>query len=100
MTVNSLPEHCGRHPPIGTGCRSIGRSGTPPIWAFRGRGTGPIWQTCPVIFRLARRAEAPLLSDLALRSKRHWGYDDDFMNRCRRQLMVDPDQIARGRVER
>lgn len=51
-----------------------------------------------MIFRLARRAEAPLLSDLALRSKRHWGYDDDFMNRCRPQLMVDPDQITRGRV--
>ena len=66
------------------------------IRAFRDSGRGLIWQTFPVIFRLAHPAEAPLLSDLALRSKRHWGYDDDFMNRCRPQLMVDPDQITRG----
>ncbi len=64
----------------------------------RDSGRGLIWQTFPVIFRLAHPAEAPLLSELALRSKRHWGYDDDFMNRCRPQLMVDPDQITRDRV--
>ena len=66
--------------------------------AVRDSGSSAIWHNSTVIFRLARRAEAPLLSDLALRSKRHWGYDDDFMDRCRRQLMVDPDQITRGRV--
>ena len=66
--------------------------------SVRDSGKGALWQTSTVIFRLARRTEAPLLSDLALRSKRHWGYDDDFMDRCRPQLMVDPDQITRGRV--
>ena len=62
------------------------------------RELGALWQTSTVIFRLAQLAEAPLLSDLAVRSKGHWGYDDDFMNRCRRPLTVDQDQITRGRV--
>jgi hypothetical protein len=50
------------------------------------------------MFRLARPTEAPLLSELAVRSKRYWGYDDDFINRCRGELLVDADQVTRGRV--
>ncbi len=33
--------------------------------------------------RAARPGEADALSALCLRSKAHWGYDDDFLERCR-----------------
>jgi len=42
----------------------------------------------PVI-RAARVEEAIRLSDLAFRSKAHWGYDDVFMAACRAELEVD-----------
>ncbi|GAA5345936.1 GNAT family N-acetyltransferase [Planifilum fimeticola] len=48
--------------------------------------------------RPARPEEAKQLSDLAFRSKAHWGYDDDFMERCRGPLTVFPGNIAEGRV--
>ena len=38
--------------------------------------------------------EARLLSDLALRSKAHWGYSQDFLDSCRTELTVDPAQIG------
>lgn len=38
--------------------------------------------------------EAGLLSELALRSKAHWGYSQDFLDSCRSELAVDPDQIG------
>jgi hypothetical protein len=38
--------------------------------------------------------EARLLSDLALRSKAHWGYSQDFLDSCRPELTVDPAQIG------
>jgi hypothetical protein len=33
--------------------------------------------------RAGRRDEARLLSDLVLRSKGHWGYDQTFLDACR-----------------
>ncbi|MEE8490728.1 MAG: hypothetical protein V3S60_03740 [Acidimicrobiia bacterium] len=36
-----------------------------------------------ISIRPARRDELDLLSDLALRSKGFWGYDDDFLEACR-----------------
>jgi GNAT superfamily N-acetyltransferase len=48
--------------------------------------------------RPARPEEAKRLSDLAFRSKAHWGYDDAFMERCRGDLTVFPGNIAEGRV--
>ena len=41
--------------------------------------------------RAARPDEADVLSDLAVRSKGHWGYDDAFLDACRAELAVAPD---------
>lgn len=40
--------------------------------------------------RSAGPAEAEALSDLALRSKGHWGYDEQFLEACREELTVAP----------
>lgn len=34
------------------------------------------------------------LSGLCLRSKGHWGYDADFLNACRAELTVTPNDLA------
>ena len=39
-----------------------------------------------------------MLSDLALRSKGHWGYDAEFLEACRAELTVDPADIGQRRV--
>jgi GNAT superfamily N-acetyltransferase len=46
----------------------------------------------------ARSGEAGALSLLALASKRHWGYDDEFMARCRADLTVHESDLATHRV--
>jgi GNAT superfamily N-acetyltransferase len=43
--------------------------------------------------RPARVDEAGLLSDLALRSKAHWGYSPEFIERCRAELTYSAEQI-------
>ena len=43
--------------------------------------------------RAAREDEAERLSDLALRSKAVWGYDEAFLQRCRPVLSVDPGYL-------
>ncbi|WP_299955377.1 GNAT family N-acetyltransferase [uncultured Modestobacter sp.] len=43
-----------------------------------------------IALRPARPEEAPLLSELALRSKGHWGYPPDFLAACRAELTVEP----------
>jgi N-acetylglutamate synthase-like GNAT family acetyltransferase len=48
--------------------------------------------------RPARPDEADLISDLAVRSKAYWGYDDDFLAGSRIQLAVKPDEVERRRV--
>ncbi len=50
------------------------------------------------IIRHAHPAEAALLSDLALRSKAHWGYDDAFIAACRDDLTLSADEIATSAV--
>lgn len=52
----------------------------------------------PPVLRPARRQEAAALSDLALRSKGHWGYDADFLAACRAELTLDPDELATHRT--
>jgi GNAT superfamily N-acetyltransferase len=47
------------------------------------------------MIRRARLEEAGLLSELALRAKSHWGYDAEFLARCREDLAVTPEEIAR-----
>ena len=44
--------------------------------------------------RRAKPDEVPALTELALRSKAHWGYDAVFMQRCRDELTIRPDDIA------
>lgn len=46
--------------------------------------------------RAAEAGEADLLSELAFRSKAHWGYDDAFMIACREELTYTPEQVAAG----
>ena len=42
--------------------------------------------------------EAAALSGLALRSKGYWGYDAAFLDACRAELTLTPDQAAAARV--
>lgn len=49
------------------------------------------------LIRPARAAEAESLSDLALRSKAHWGYDAEFLDACRDELTVAADGVERRR---
>lgn len=50
-----------------------------------------------VAIRAARQEEAALLSDLALRSKAHWGYDEAFIDACREELSIDPERLDDAR---
>jgi GNAT superfamily N-acetyltransferase len=45
--------------------------------------------------RPARVDECELLTELAMRSKAHWGYDDAFMAACRDELTMQPSFIPR-----
>ncbi|WP_245601760.1 GNAT family N-acetyltransferase [Hamadaea tsunoensis] len=47
-----------------------------------------------ITLRAARSGEAAELTELVLRSKAHWGYDQAFLDRVRPELTVRPDQIA------
>jgi GNAT superfamily N-acetyltransferase len=51
-----------------------------------------------VLIRPARAAEAGMLTDLALRSKAHWGYDAPFLEACRDELTVAADDVTRRRT--
>jgi GNAT superfamily N-acetyltransferase len=51
-----------------------------------------------VRLRHATRDEAAELSALALRSKAHWGYDDEFLEASRAELTVTPDEIDALRI--
>lgn len=44
--------------------------------------------------REALPREARLLSRLALRSKAHWGYSEDFLDACRSELTVDASRFG------
>ncbi|MFC0628796.1 GNAT family N-acetyltransferase [Kribbella deserti] len=45
-----------------------------------------------MVIRAARPDEAGVLSDLAVRSKGHWGYDEEFLAACRDELAIRPEQ--------
>lgn len=51
-----------------------------------------------VVLRPARPDEAGELSELALRSKAHWGYDKDFLDACLAELTYSADDLAEGRA--
>ena len=44
-------------------------------------------------FWLAEPNEAQFLSELALRSKAHWGYSLEFMEACKSELSHTPEQL-------
>jgi N-acetylglutamate synthase-like GNAT family acetyltransferase len=46
------------------------------------------------IIRFAMPEEAPMLSELALRSKAHWGYDADFLASCKEELTYHKSQLS------
>ena len=48
--------------------------------------------------RPATPADAGGLTGLAMRSKAHWGYADDFMDACREELTYDADYVAAHEV--
>jgi len=43
-------------------------------------------------------ADSIALSDLALRSKAHWGYDAVFLEACRAELAITPTRIANEEI--
>ncbi|MFI9152541.1 GNAT family N-acetyltransferase [Streptomyces sp. NPDC053367] len=51
-----------------------------------------------ISIRPARDEEARFLSDLALRSKAHWGYDAAFLASCREELTLKAAELASRRT--
>jgi GNAT superfamily N-acetyltransferase len=51
------------------------------------------------VIRAARPDELRALSELAWRSKAHWGYSDDFMSACRAELTVSEACLEHAFVE-
>jgi len=51
-----------------------------------------------VLVREARPDELPSLSDLCLRSKAVWGYNDAFLDACRRELTLQADELDTTKV--
>lgn len=49
--------------------------------------------------RNAALDELPLLGDLCLRSKAVWGYDAAFLDACRRELAITPEQLSRTHIQ-
>jgi len=46
------------------------------------------------VLRPGRPGDESVLSELALRSKGHWGYPPEFLEACRAELTVRPDQLV------
>jgi GNAT superfamily N-acetyltransferase len=51
-----------------------------------------------IVMRAARPDEAAALGELALRSKAHWGYDRDFLDSCRAELSLRPQDVVERRI--
>jgi len=47
-------------------------------------------------YRQATASDAAILSDIAYRSKAHWGYSQDFMDACRAELSYVASDICAG----
>lgn len=46
------------------------------------------------VLRPGRPGDEEILSELALRSKGHWGYSPEFLEACRAELTVRPEQLG------
>jgi GNAT superfamily N-acetyltransferase len=51
------------------------------------------------VIRAALPEEAADISELAIRSKAHWGYDDAFIDASREELTIPPDRIVARRTQ-
>lgn len=51
-----------------------------------------------ISIRSARCGEAGFLSELALRSKAHWGYDAEFLASCRAELTLTDAELGTRRT--
>lgn len=47
-----------------------------------------------MVIRPAAIGDIEALTDLALRSKAWWGYDETFIEKCRDELTVTPERVA------
>jgi hypothetical protein len=47
-----------------------------------------------ITIRAAQPDEAAFLTQLCLRSKESWGYDEEFMAACRFEMTLAPDMVA------
>jgi GNAT superfamily N-acetyltransferase len=56
------------------------------------------WNTRAARLRPARAEEAGPLTELALRSKARWGYEQSFLDACRAELTLRPEEIEARRV--
>lgn len=48
--------------------------------------------------RAATNDDLEALSELALRSKGHWGYDDEFLASCKAELTLTKDRLASDEI--
>src|SRR5438046_10428226 len=51
-----------------------------------------------VELRAARQEELGQLSELCLRSKAVWGYDQNFLDACRTELTICADELQRSHI--
>ena len=51
-----------------------------------------------VAVRPARADEVGALTELVLRSKAHWGYSAEFMERCRAELTLHAEEVVPSRL--
>lgn len=51
-----------------------------------------------IVLRRAAAAEAGVLTELAMRSKSYWGYDQAFLEACRDELTLLPEELKARRV--
>ena len=88
LRVRGRPSRSARahQPPLAAAARRLAadRRG-----GFRGSGLGAV-MAAPQCIRLARIEEAPALSQLCVRSKASWGYDEAFMALARAVLRSEP----------
>jgi GNAT superfamily N-acetyltransferase len=50
------------------------------------------------VIRDAEPADCEALSELAFASKASWGYDDTFMEACRAELTIRPEDLRNARI--
>jgi GNAT superfamily N-acetyltransferase len=51
-----------------------------------------------LVVRQPRIDDLPILSNLCMRSKAVWGYDQQFMEACRGELSFDPDDLKSTQI--